>query len=186
MQCERIPNGLLGVLRPHPFERRWQRHILNVWGPQHRYIVREKRLLRGARHRRARRRGRHCGLFVAPSSDFLWQRASTIRSQCATNGTDGLPLDHLASVVEADSSSPSVTPHTVWLVHGGRHCGLLFLIPSPAVVRFCALKVLLRGQHDVPALHAAPRLRRWIGCAACSGSGVACRHGSREANELEA
>ena len=106
--------------------------------------------------------------------------------KCATGVADGLPLDDVASAVEADSSSQGVTPHTIPLVHGGRHCGLLFLIPSPAVVRFCALKVLLRGQHDVPALHAAPRLRRWIGCAACSGSGVACRHGSREANELEA
>ena len=38
--------------------------------------------------------------------------------KCATGVADGLPLDDVASAVEADSSSQGVTPHTVRLVHG--------------------------------------------------------------------
>ena len=40
----------------------WQRHLLNIWSPK---APKENGLLRGARPSRARRRGRHCGLFVA-------------------------------------------------------------------------------------------------------------------------
>ena len=59
----------------------------------------------------------------------LGARACTISSapqgrwwgKCATGVADGLPLDDVASAVEADSNSQGVTPHTVRLVHGPTH-----------------------------------------------------------------